>query len=209
MGYIKSYCRIAPGRVILNGEVYFESDNKPFVTREFLSAVYERQKGDYRKFYKMDVLSKLGFLASELVLEGFDRDMVKEDMGIAVFNRSASLEADREYQKTIQDKEDFFPSPAEFVYTLPNIVTGELSIRNKIHGETAFYITPEFQAESIINVVNNMINFAGMKYVLTGWLEADIFTDTFSCLMVLCCAEPDNVAGSMDEATLKHLNDLY
>jgi len=195
MSYIKSYCRIIPGRVTLNGETYFESDSKPFVTRDFLSAVYERQKGDYRKFYKMDVLSKLGFLSSELVLEGFDRDIAKEDMGIAMFNRSASLEADSEYQKTIQDKDNFFPSPAEFVYTLPNIVTGELSIRNKIYGETAFYITPEFQTDSIINIVNNMINFAGMKYVLIGWLEADIFTDTFSCLMVLCGAEPDNTLG--------------
>jgi hypothetical protein len=186
MNYIKSYCRIVPGRVLLNGEVYFESDSKQYVMQDFLSAVYDRLGVEYRKFYKMDALSKLGFLASELILAGTDREKPKEDMGVVFFNRSASLEADRRYQQTIQDKNNFFPSPADFVYTLPNIVTGEISIRNKIYGETAFHIIPDFQSGSVCEGIDTMIHRGGMRYVLGGWTEVDMVSGMLSCLMVLC-----------------------
>ena len=135
---LKSYCRVVNGRVTLNGEKFFESDSgtkdnpdlgpdvvpdftpeeKQRLAHEFFSAVYGCMGADYRKFYKMDALSKLGFISSELLLKGTDKETPKEDMGIVLFNRSSSLEADCRYQKTIRNKDDFFPSPAEFVYTL-------------------------------------------------------------------------------------------
>ena len=186
MNYIKSYCRIVSGRVTLKGEVYFESKDKQFSTHDFFSAVYERLGVDYRKFYKMDALSKLGFLASELLLKDIDRETPKEDMGIALFNRSSSLETDSRYQKTICDKNNFFPSPSEFVYTLPNIVTGEIAIRNKIYGETAFYVVDDFQENILNEAIENMMNFAGMKRVLAGWTEVDAFTGEYNAFMVLC-----------------------
>lgn len=187
MNGIKSYCCIVPGRVLLNGEAYFESA----AGRDFLPAFYERLKIAYRKFYKMDVLSKLGFLASELLLGvgGGSRELHREDVGMVFFNRSASLDADRNYRQTISDKAHFFPSPSDFVYTLPNIVMGEIAIRNKIYGETAFYVAPAFQADRLCEAVDDLIRFAGMRSVLAGWLEVDPFSGTFACLMILCEAE--------------------
>ena len=201
----KSYCEIAGGRVTLNGELFFESDCVSGLqtnlssadgqnyapdenlcrAHDFFSAVYERIGVDYRKFYKMDALSKLGFLASELLLKDTDRETPKEDMGVALFNRSSSLEADSRYQKTICDKNNFFPSPSEFVYTLPNILTGEIAIRNKIYGETAFYVVADFQQEMLNEAIENMVNFAGMKCVLAGWTEVDAFTGKYNAFMVL------------------------
>lgn len=220
MNYIQSYCRIVPGRVLLNGEVYFESGGKQCVAHDFLSAVYERTEVEYRKFYKMDALSKLGFLASELILAGIDRERPKEDMGIVFFNRSASLEADRKYQQTVQDKNDFFPSPADFVYTLPNIVTGEIAIRNKMYGETAFHILPDFRSRNVCEAINGMISYGGMQYVLGGWTEADMVSGMPSCLMVLCKAgEPEDNGpgpdlyfekkGLMMPLTDDNLDELY
>ena len=205
----KSYCRIVNGCVTLNGELFFESDCKPEIhtnlssddshnfapeenlrqAHDFFSAVYERLGVDYRKFYKMDALSKLGFLASELLLKDTDRETPKGDMGIALFNRSSSLEADSRYQKTICDKNNFFPSPSEFVYTLPNIVTGEIAIRNKIYGETAFYVVADLHKDMLYEAIGNMVNFAGMKCVLAGWTEVDAFTGKYDGFMVLCEAE--------------------
>jgi hypothetical protein len=209
-----------PGCAVLNGKVYFESRAavsspegwKPFVMHDFFSAVYERLHIEYRKFHKMDALSKLGFLASELVLHGIDRKLPEEDTGIALFNRSASLEADRRYRQTFCDRNNFFPSPAEFVYTLPNIVTGEISIRNKIHGETAFYIAPCFRGDTLYETIENMIRFAGMKYVLAGWTEVDAFSGRFGCLMLLC--EAGNAGNAPPDAaklplTADNLDDLY
>jgi len=189
MSYINSYCRIVPGHVEINKETYFESTDKPFVMNNFFSAIYEHAGIDYRRFFKMDALSKLGFLASELLLAGSDREHPKQDMGIILFNRSSSLGADWNYQKTIQDKNNFFPSPAEFVYTLPNIVTGEIAIRNKIYGETVFYILPHFEIE-ICEHVNNTLYDAGIDYVLAGWIEVDVFNNTVDCLMMLCTSKP-------------------
>lgn len=187
---VTSYCHILPGEVSLNGEIWYKAnDGASGDMQAFFSAVYERLEIDYRKFFKMDALSKLGFLASELVLGAMDKETPKEDMGIAIINRSASLEADRKYQQTIQHADNFFPSPAEFVYTLPNIVLGEIAIRNKIYGETAFYLMPELNMTSLSKVIEEMINFAGMKQVLAGWVEVDAFSETFECRMMLAKSE--------------------
>ena len=186
MNYIHSYCKITTGGVWLNGKKYFKSTSEPFVVGDFLTAIYKHIGVDYRRFYKMDVLSKLGFLASEILLANSDREQPKPDMGIILFNKNASLEGDRNFQKTIRDKDDFFPSPAEFVYTLPNIVNGEIAIRNKIYGETAFYVVADFQQDMLYEAIENMVNFAGMKRVLAGWAEVDAFTGEYNAFMVLC-----------------------
>ena len=186
MNIVKSYCQIMPGWVGLNGETLFETKRKPFVTKKFFHALYEHIGIDYRKFYKMDTLSKLGFLASEILLAGSDREQPKPETGIILFNRSSSLVADISYQKTIQDKDNFYPSPAEFVYTLPNIVAGEIAIRNKIYGETVFYTLSHFNPDLINEAVDDAICYAGIKNALAGWIEVDAFKNQFECWMMLC-----------------------
>ena len=171
---IKKHCRIVPGQVFINGNLYFDTDDPGI--QAFFSALYHHLGISYRRFHKMDTLSKLGFLLSELLLSDTDREIPKEAMGILLFNRSSSLETDVRFQKTIQEKDNFYPSPSDFVYTLPNIVTGEIAIRNKIYGETSFYVLPDFQVDRIYEGVDNMIRFGEMKQALAGWTEVDLFT---------------------------------
>ena len=96
MNYINAYCTINPEGVRLNGTMCFVPDPEHFPMRDFFAAAYRCLQIDYRKFYKMDALSKLGFLASEWLLKGFDREQPKEDTGIVLFNRGAcSLPFDR------------------------------------------------------------------------------------------------------------------
>jgi len=208
MNYLKSYCRIKQGLVIINGQTVHSLDDG----KHNLSELYDLLDIDYRKFYKMDALSKLGFLASELTLKGFERDTPKLDMAITLFNRSASLEADDRYMQTIRDRDHFYPSPADFVYTLPNIVTGEIAIRNKIFGETAFYVLDSFRSDLICDMVNFTHRFASMRYVLTGWVEVSPFSDEYDCLMWLSIddAKDDNGANSNYVLlSAANLNDLY
>jgi hypothetical protein len=212
MSYIKSYCRIVPGEVLLNDEIFCQPDKKMYLMKkskresfemnDFFYTLYEYIGINYRKFFKMDALSKLGFLASEILLAGSDREQPKQDMGIILFNRSSSLEADGSFQKTIQNPDDFFPSPAEFVYTLPNIVTGEIAIRNKIYGETVFYVTSRFLGEEISKVINDTMYYAGLKYALAGWVEVDVFKNTLDCLMMLCTAKPEDNSSNYSETYL-------
>lgn len=103
--------------------------------------------------------------------ENFTEIFGGENTAIVLMNRSASLCNDLHYCKTILDKEHYFPSPALFVYTLPNIVTGEIAIRNKFYGESIFYI-----AGSALNKVLEATKIAfqdrDTHNVIAGWVEA-------------------------------------
>ena len=160
---------INPETVIING--------KPLEHREkgaaLLTELYRAHIGDYPKFFKMDTLSKLGFVASELLLqaEGKPRFEPREDRAIIFFNKSASLQADTAYQATIQDAENFFPSPATFVYTLPNIVTGEIAIRNQYFGETSFIVLPDRDPQIMARQLQNAFQDPMTESILGGWLD--------------------------------------
>ena len=203
MSYIMSYCEFTPESVLLNGKKIFDTKGKFFIVNNFLSALYEHLEIDYRRFYKMDALSKFGFLASEILLAGSDREQPKTDMGIILFNDNASLNADRNFQKTIQHKDDFFPSPAEFVYTLPNIVTGEIAIRNKIYGETIFYITHYVMADIIENIVDDVMSSTGLNCALVGWLHVDVKDNTMEGWMLLCATSISDIDTEEDKQILK------
>ena len=160
---------ITPNEVRIDGKVLNHNENGAAMLTEF----YRAYVGDYPKFFKMDTLSKLGFVASELLLqaEGAERFVPREDRAVVFFNRSASLQADTAYQATIQDPENFFPSPAAFVYTLPNIVTGEIAIRNKYFGETSFIVLPENDPQIMARELQNAFLDPMTQSILGGWLD--------------------------------------
>jgi hypothetical protein len=167
---IISWCSIRNHCVCKDGEKLFEAPEETDLSK-FLTALYAKLQIDYRKFFKMDNLAKLGFLASEALLNGhFDREKPHQDMAVILFNRSASLDIDAVYQQSIQDKDNYFPSPSEFVYTLPNIMTGEIAIRNKIFGETACFISEHFNADELCRTVTDVFDDT-VQQCLCGWVE--------------------------------------
>ncbi len=149
--------------------------------RELLTAAYRSLGTDYPKFFKMDTLSRLGFVASELLLnavEPGDRPASRGDRAVIFWNRTASLCNDLHYERTVSDPQNWFPSPALFVYTLPNIVCGEIAIRNRWYGETLFLIADACDESSILESVRREFDDRGMNSALCGWLECpddDVF----------------------------------
>jgi 3-oxoacyl-[acyl-carrier-protein] synthase-1 len=149
-----------------------------------ITEFYRSLQVDYPKFFKMDDLSKLGFLASEMIFkDDVNRFVPSENTAVICFNRSSSLDIDMQYQATICDNENYFPSPALFVYTLPNIVTGEISIRNKLFGETFSYICKKFDARQVVGVVRDAFCDKTTTTVLAAWIER--FEEKREVLMVL------------------------
>lgn len=148
--------------------------------KEMLTEVYKTKIGNYPKFYKMDMLCRLAFVASELLIEC---DEIKEehsnDRAVVLFNHSSSIIADCQYVKSI-DKDDFFPSPAAFVYTLPNITTGEIALRNGYHGETSFYILAERNEKLMQRVIKSTFIDRDIKSVIGGWIDCPS-EDKFEC----------------------------
>jgi len=134
---------------------------------KLLVELYRRYAGDYPKFFKMDTLSRLGFIAAELLLKQSaisDQQLVD---AVILANRSASIKNDTDYLATITEG-NYYPSPALFVYTLPNIVTGEIAIRHHIQGETSFYILNS--PEQLKPIVASTLT-AKHSTALVGWCE--------------------------------------
>jgi 3-oxoacyl-[acyl-carrier-protein] synthase-1 len=168
-----------------------------------ITELYRSLQLDYPKFFKMDGMSKLGFLAAEMIFkENKNRFEPRENIAVICFNRSSSLDTDTQYQATIHDNENYFPSPSLFVYTLPNIVAGEIAIRNKFFGETFFYICKKFDARQIVGTVKNAFCDKTTTAVLAAWIEC--FKEKREVLMILV----ENEDGNM-EFTEEQLNILY
>src|SRR6185437_7688727 len=114
---------------------------------DFLKELYLFLKTDYPKFYKMDTQSQLGIMTAQLLFNESHLPGKYEEacIGVVLSNSAASEDTDSKYLTTLEE-EDYFPSPSLFVYTLPNIVSGELCIRYKIKGENNFFISDCFDS---------------------------------------------------------------
>ncbi len=167
--------RITPEEVILDQRKLWEGkkelgEQEGQEHHSLLTTLYKQMIGNYPKFYKMDGLSRLGFVASEILLNA-EKGETDEERAIIFFNHSSSIASDRNYKESINDKNNYFPSPSIFVYTLPNIVTGEIAIRNHFHGETSFFILPDKDKKMMEEILQASCRDDQSKSFLTGWID--------------------------------------
>lgn len=167
--------RITPEEVILDQRRLWErkeelGEQEGKEHHSLLTSLYKQMIGNYPKFYKMDGLSRLGFVASEILLNA-EKGETDMERAIIFFNHSSSIASDRNYKVSINDKNNYFPSPSIFVYTLPNIVTGEIAIRNHFHGETSFFILPDKDERLMEEILQASCRDAQSKSFLTGWID--------------------------------------
>lgn len=198
--YIQSVVRITNAELIVDGS--------PLLARERTDCswpveMYKKLNLQYPKFFKMDNLSKVGFLAAELVMKGCSHleGEDKPDFSVLLINSCSSLDNDLSYQKTISDENNYFPSPAVFVYTLANIVTGEIAIRHKIKGETAFFIEEKFSAETIYHLSKiGFVKEKGIRELLIGWV--DYLDDNCDLLLFRISTRSENSIAKWTEEEL-------
>ena len=182
---ISDYCIVINNSVFKNGIIIFESD-KEMDSQKFFDLFYKNQINNYPKYYKMDELSKLAFITAETLLKGenIKDKYTNEETAIVINNSSSSLETDKKYYETIRNINEYFPSPALFVYTLPNIMIGEVCIRNKIMGESILLISKKWDYTSLVNNVEPLFSNAGMKCCLVGIVELSKENyESFLCLV--------------------------
>lgn len=163
--YISAYCTIEDNTVALNGKVVFKLP--PVNFSDFSKEAYRHFEMAYPKFFKMDTLSKLAFLGAEMLLQ----NETGQDIALLFANASSSLDTDVKYQQSIGDKDNYFPSPAVFVYTLPNICLGEISIRHQLKTENSFFIFDEFNPEFMTGYARLLLDTGKAAKVLCGWTE--------------------------------------
>lgn len=125
-------------------------------------------KLEYPRFYKMDTLSKLGILATEFIVR--DKNMkhyAANEVAVVLANRNGSTETDLAFNKSIST----MASPSLFVYTLPNIVTGEICIRHGWKGENAFFVQESFEVDFQTDYVGLLLQKADVNACLAGWID--------------------------------------
>ena len=165
--YITASCNIAGNAVIKNGKTLFTGNGSHL--QAFLQEAYQHFAINYPRFYKMDNLCKLGWLATEILLEAsFTKtDYKPEEVGLVLSNRSSSLDTDIRYFETVKT----IASPALFVYTLPNIVMGEICIRHQFKGENDFFIFDSFDAGFLQHYIAHLFATGALKACIGGWVE--------------------------------------
>ncbi|MBE0648098.1 MAG: 3-oxoacyl-ACP synthase [Bacteroidales bacterium] len=208
---ISAYAQIKPGQVRVNGRIEYSDEN--FITfAEFIKPFFKSLNLGYPKFYKMDPLSKLGFIASELVFKQLNLDSYdRKRVGIVIANSSSSLDTDIIHQQSISNRSEYFPSPSVFVYTLPNIMIGEICIRHQLRGENAFLISERFDGRLLTKYVNELFQQNRIDVCLTGWV--DLLKEDFEALLMFVepgiwemNAEAREIALPFSEKTV---NELY
>jgi hypothetical protein len=180
---VSSYCSVTRKEVTVNNNVIYTGSGSTF--RDLSNDIYTKFSLGYPKFHKMDNLSKLGFLSVELLLRDQkpDQKYPGDDIGIIFMNSSSSLDSDRQYQNSLSDRENYFPSPSIFVYTLPNIVIGEICIRHKFYGEGIFFISEKFNPEFLVSYIEELFECEAIQCCIAGWVEFD--SDDFESLVFL------------------------
>ncbi|WP_437919198.1 hypothetical protein [Sphingobacterium sp. LRF_L2] len=176
--HILKSCIIANHRIFVDNETLWEGP-VGLSFQEFAKDAFKSLTPDYPKFYKMDALSKLAVLATEYLL----KDEAKEDLAIVLVNRSGSLDTDVKHQESIRSSQNFFPSPATFVYTLANICVGEISIRHNLQTENAFFIAERFPVQMVHAYSEYLLHSNKAKKVMCGWVE--FFQESYQAVLYL------------------------
>lgn len=170
-------CTIENSTITVNGNIIFESRDTTF--QEFAKEAYKSLDMNYPKFHKMDFLSKLAFLSAEMLLK--DRD--NNGTALVFANKSSSLDTDFKYQDSINSENNYFPSPAVFVYTLPNICVGEISIRHQMQTENAFFVLDEFDEKFLTDYATQILQTKKAEKVLCGWVE--LYQESYKAFVYL------------------------
>jgi len=166
---INSYCRITNQKIISDGEILLERNPDESLS-DFLKTIYRKSEANYPKFFKMDLLSKSAFLATEFISK--KESLWETNTALLLSNRSSSMASDEKHAQAIYGAEGA-ASPAVFVYTLPNVALGEISIRHQLFSENLFLIFDKFSPETLVPYAEQTLEENKAEKVLAGWVEAD------------------------------------
>lgn len=197
---IQSSC-INQSAASFNDTVLLKNEMQDF--ESFLEILYKQLELKYPKFYKMDNLSKLGFLAAEIVLKNtnLSEKYTADKIGIQLLNINSSIDTDIKYAKLIQQGT---ASPAVFVYTLPNIVIGEISIKNNFKGENLLMIAANYDIDLQYNYINSLFNSNILDACICGFV--DYTENSYEAFLYL--VEKNNTTPYLSY-TNTHIKDIY
>lgn len=125
---------------------------------------------NYPKYFKMDGSCRLCVACTELLLERGDaRHLLNDRCAILLSNSASSLDTDMTYLEGLNASG--IGSPAQFVYTLPNVMIGELCIRYRLYTHTEMYILPAPDFAMLCEQAASLISNGVCDTALIGWVD--------------------------------------
>lgn len=202
MPTLSGYIHIRDNQILLNGKLLFSAGNTPFAA--FAELWYRSANINYPKFHKMDNLCKLGFMGADILLNNNQlyNNLPPFRKGVILANKNSSLDTDLRHHRQIQTGP---ASPAVFVYSLPNIVIGEICIRHGIKGENTFFIEPRFSPKHQFDYINLLFSSNKSDACLGGWVE--FLNDEYELFMYVAVKD-ESPDGSLP-FTAETLKNLY
>lgn len=158
---------INAGEVLVNDSVVFSDKSADFGT--FIREAFKSRGENNMKFYKMDDLCKLGYVAAAWLLDGIE--FGEEECGMVLSGKYGCLDTDMKHQQIIDKDGDAASSPAVFVYTLPNVVAGEISIRHHIKGENTWFWSDDRMMSDLKHYASLMAGASDLRYCIIGHLD--------------------------------------
>ncbi|MBK7752926.1 MAG: hypothetical protein IPI41_10100 [Flavobacteriales bacterium] len=167
---------------------------------DMFRACYKAMAMDYPKFHKMDAPSKLAVLVTEPLLqrarqEGAD---LENRAGLLGISHCGSTVTDQEHWDIRRGTG--LASPAVFVYTLPNIGLGEITIRHRIFGSSLCLLDHEPKTELVLRSIRVLHERDRMEWIVCLW--SDIFADRYDARAVLLGPGPGAPADANTLRTL-------
>lgn len=159
--------QISQGQVNVDETSAFVSSQTDFHT--FSREAFKFREEANMKFYKMDDLCKLGYLASAWLLDGIEYG--EEECGIVMSGKYGCLDTDIRHQQIIDSEGDSSASPAVFVYTLPNVVAAEISIRHHIKGENIWFWSEDKTMSDIKKYAYILAASRDLKYCIAAHID--------------------------------------
>lgn len=196
--YITRYVHIDGQSIYVDGALMYRGESSG---ADFLTEAYKDIGLDYPKFYKMDPLSRLAILAVEALLTGrrLTQEYLPEDIAIIASCANSSLDTDIRYQQSIATA----PSPSLFVYTLPNVMIGEVCIRQGIKGENTCFVSEVFDPDFQTGYVNGLLAECRAEVCISG--RADYLRGGINAFFMLVEKNP----ASLGEYNTQTINQLY
>ncbi|MBT3191327.1 MAG: hypothetical protein HN341_02105 [Verrucomicrobia bacterium] len=118
------------------------------------------------RFGRMDLLSRLGLMAVELLGVDFAArsDDERRETGVALLTPTGSLSTDLAFLRDI--------SPSTFVYTLPSSVVGEMCIRHRLQGPQLCLTSGSSGGRTILDEAAERIHLGEARAMLCLACEA-------------------------------------
>lgn len=182
--HILKYCSVSNAEIKDSSNIIFKSNDKDL--KPFLKEFYKSEKLEYPKFYKMDAQCKLAFIAAEVLFRNIGREQYQnEEIALVFANSESTLATDMSYWESTEN----IASPALFVYTLPNILMGEIAIRNKIKGENYFFVSENLDAKLLHQQTEMVFQNTATKLVVVGWVNYESETNYSAKLFLISKSE--------------------